>query len=251
MKKLLIIISLTFVYLTPKVEQIRLGSTYGGWAIPKNLLNKNSICYCAGVGEDITFDIELINHFGCTVFSFDPTPRAIEHINNLKTSIEKQEPYFSVPDHIPYNTSLVNLKNLHFYPFGIFNKDTILKFYVPRDPNHVSHSIVNLQKTDNYFKAECFSIPTLMKKFGHKKIDLLKLDIEGAEIDVINDILEKKVDIKCICIEFDELVGANLKSNQHNLLIKNKVNNTIKKIIHAGYSLIFRKAYESLTFLRK
>ena len=39
-----------------------LGTNYGGWYIPENiLLNNNSIIYSAGVGEDISFDLLLSN----------------------------------------------------------------------------------------------------------------------------------------------------------------------------------------------
>src|SRR5690606_25746429 len=54
----------------------KLGTRYGGWYVPSDLLNAQSICYCIGAGEDISFDIELINRFDCHVYTFDPTPRA-------------------------------------------------------------------------------------------------------------------------------------------------------------------------------
>ena len=39
---------------------LKLGTNYGGWSIPKNIkLNKDSIVYSGGVGEDISFDIKL------------------------------------------------------------------------------------------------------------------------------------------------------------------------------------------------
>lgn len=49
----------------------KLGSKYGGWIVPVDILDKNSICYCVGVGEDITFDLELIKRFDCQVYAFD------------------------------------------------------------------------------------------------------------------------------------------------------------------------------------
>src|SRR5215217_3108537 len=45
----------------------RLGSRYGGWTIPTSLLSSDSICYSAGVGEDVTFDLALIERLGCDV----------------------------------------------------------------------------------------------------------------------------------------------------------------------------------------
>jgi hypothetical protein len=38
----------------------KLGTNYGGWFIPKDCnLNENSIIYSVGVGEDISFDINI------------------------------------------------------------------------------------------------------------------------------------------------------------------------------------------------
>ena len=37
----------------------------------------------AGVGEDITFDVELIEKFSCRVFLVDPTPGAKLHYQNI------------------------------------------------------------------------------------------------------------------------------------------------------------------------
>ena len=61
-----------------KVE--RIGSDYGGCLVPRDFLTANSVCYCVGVGEDITFDLGLIDRFGCEVYAFDPTPRSIAFV---------------------------------------------------------------------------------------------------------------------------------------------------------------------------
>lgn len=242
--------SFNISYGISNIELISLGSNYGNWTIPKKFLNETSICYCAGAGEDITFDIDLIKNFNCKVFTFDPTPRAIQHINTLRKNTAKGNPFFSIPNKIAYNANELILNNLFFYPFGLWNKDTIIKFYSPKNPAHVSHSITNLQKTDKYFQAQCYSLKTLMKNLNHTKINLLKLDIEGSEISVINYIINEKIDIDCICIEFDELVGVNLKNSQKNSQIKEKVDKTILALIKFGYTIIYRRNYDSVTFLK-
>lgn len=45
-------------------------------------------------------------------------------------------------------------------------------------------------------------IGTLMQERGHDHIDLLKMDIEGAEYAVIDDIVDSKLNIKQLMIEF-------------------------------------------------
>ena len=48
----------------------RLGTDYGGWTVPVDLLNENSICYCVGVG---IFRLSQYSALGLgTVRSYQP-----------------------------------------------------------------------------------------------------------------------------------------------------------------------------------
>jgi FkbM family methyltransferase len=160
----------------------RWGSDYGGWIVPPSLLSASSVCYCVGVGEDITFDLALIRRFGCHVHAFDPTPRAALHVAAEAGKID----------------------SYHFHPVGLWSADAELKFYVPRNRQHVSHSIVNLQGTDEYFVARCRRLSSLMAELGHSRLDLLKLDIEGAEYEVLRSMLADRIYPTVLCVEFDQ-----------------------------------------------
>ncbi len=159
----------------------KIGSDYGGWFVPVDLVKSNWICYLGGVGEDITFDLGLVERFNCQAFAFDPTPRAIAHVGKIGP-----------------------VKNFHFLELGLWSCAKELYFYVPKDPTHVSHSVTNLQGTDDYFVAKCDSIDHIMSGLGHKNLDLLKLDIEGAEHEVISSLLQKNIFPQVVCIEFDQ-----------------------------------------------
>jgi FkbM family methyltransferase len=166
---------------------VNIGSDYGGWITPIHLLSSASICYCAGVGEDITFDLGLIEKFGCHVFAFDPTPRAKIHVKKTAANVERY----------------------HFFDYGVWDNDEmVIFFFAPRDPLHVSHSALNLQKTEQFFDAPCKRLSTIMRENGHDHIDLLKLDIEGAEYAVLRSILEDQLQVGVICVEYDELHNA-------------------------------------------
>ena len=74
----------------------------------------------------------------------------------------------------------------------------------PAKSSHVSHSIVNLQKTKQFFEAECLRLASLMRRMGHERIDLLKLDIEGADTPCSGTLLEDGIHPRILCVEFDE-----------------------------------------------
>ena len=157
-----------------QIPTIRVGKEYGGWVIPKDFVTPDSVVYSAGVGEDVSFDLELIALTGCHVWAFDPTPRAIDFARKI------------------------DYERFHFLPVGISSRDEMRRFYAPADPTHVSHSIVSTAGERDCFDAECKTIATLKRELGHDKVDLLKLDIEGAEYEVLPSIDQAP---SCICVE--------------------------------------------------
>jgi FkbM family methyltransferase len=185
---------------------LRLGTTYGGWIIPADAgLTAGSICYCAGAGEDISFDCALVERFHCQVRVIDPTPRAIQHFTNLERAVMSGQRF-------PVNNSTENyysitaeeFRRIRFVPVGLADRDAELKFYLPKNPAYVSCSTVNLQKTESYFTAQCFRVSSLKQQLGDTSIDLLKMDIEGVEYLVIRDMVATKLLPRVLLLEFDE-----------------------------------------------
>ncbi|SFC72962.1 methyltransferase, FkbM family [Polaromonas sp. OV174] len=168
----------------------RLGSVYGGWFAPTHELNSKSIVYSAGIGGDITFDKALINCCSCAIHGYDPTPTAIQYISD-QIANDELSPLF------------------HFNAVGLWDSETELKFFAPKTRGWVgSYSALNLQGTE---EEESILVPvkrlsTLMKENGHIHIDLLKVDIEGAEYRIIKEIIEKNIPISWLCVEFDQPV---------------------------------------------
>jgi len=164
-------------------RKVRFGTDYGGWTIPNDRLTAQSICYCVGCGEDISFDLELIRQYSCTVYAFDPTPRSVEFVR----------------------TAAAGVAAYRFADVGIWDRDGTVKFFAPRDSRHVSHSITNLQGTDAYIEVPTRRLREVLRENGHPRLTLLKLDIEGAENTVIRTILEDAIPIDLLLVEFDEL----------------------------------------------
>jgi len=163
-------------------DLVRLGSRYGGWWVPTSVLTPGAVAYCAGAGEDVTFDLALLG-YGVRVTTFDPTPRSVAYVRSLRIEDER----------------------FRFVPVGWWNDDTEIDVYAPRDPEHVSHSALDLQATGRSITVPVRRVVTLARELGDAKLDIIKMDIEGAEIVVIPDILSSGLLPRVLCVEFDKV----------------------------------------------
>ncbi len=196
------------------VPLVRLGSGYGGWWVPDDL-GPDSICYLAGVGTDITFDVAMIERFHCRIWALDPTPRSGEWVAR-----QQLPPEFT------------------FLPKGLAASPSTLRFYAPENPNHVSHSVTNLQRTDDYFDAECTSVRSLMEQLGHGRVDVLKMDIEGAQHAVIDSLIRDRIYPGVLCIEFDQ--PERLSVTSHSVQALQAVGYAVAKVERFNMTLLHR-----------
>jgi FkbM family methyltransferase len=163
---------------------VRLGSDYGAREIPGGLLGEGSVCYSGGVGDDVSFDLALIERHGCVVHAFDPTPRSSRH----GSEVAAREPRF------------------RFHPYALAGSDGELVLHAPagaEDPEAVQNwSIERAEGSSLTVTAPSRSLRSLMAELGHDRIDLLKLDIEGAEYEVLRTALDEQIPIRILCVEF-------------------------------------------------
>lgn len=166
---------------TFKLYKEWIGNDYGGFYLNTNLISKSSVVYSIGIGTDVSFDKELINRFNCKVYAYDPTPKSIKWVNkNFKN------------------------KNFIFFPIGLSEIKGIKDFYLPKNNSHVSGSFIKIDSVDRneIVKLKFETLLNQLSKNNHNKIDVLKMDIEGAEYEVINHIYNNKINIKQVCVEF-------------------------------------------------
>ena len=162
------------------MESIHIGSDYGGWAIPIGFISSNSVVYSAGIGTDISFDLGLISNFGTEVHAFDPTPKSIEWLETQ-----------NLPD------------GFHYYPWGLADYNGEAQFHTPKNPTHISHSMTESQVTiKETINVQVRTIKSIMTEFGHNRMDLLKMDIEGAEYSVLTDLLTSSLRPTLLLVEF-------------------------------------------------
>ena len=201
-----------------------LGSSECGFLVDLDLLSSDSVVYSFGVGENISFDEELIRQKSCLVYAFDPTPKS-------KLFLERRT---------------LSEKFL-FFNYGLYNYDGYLKFYLPENPEYVSGAAFNRWGYDERFHKP-IDIPvkrlsTIMTELGHDKIDLLKMDIEGSEYCVIKDFLDAQIPIKQILVEFHHrFAGVGIKETKM----------IVDRLRNAGYVIAgISESKEEYTFIRK
>jgi len=220
---------------------ITLGSDYGGWTFVDRDSLRNATIVSCGLGEDASFDVEFAAYYNARVIMLDPTPRAIAHFDQIHKRVGQPAgtPYSEGGAQPPdaYDLSKLNAQSLTLVPKALWNEAKPLRFYAPKNPSYVSHSIVNYQhdhKTDTaYIEVQAITFDQLLARFGLASVSLLKIDIEGAETEVLQDLMTKSIYPEQILVEYDELTTPSRRS-------KNRIESAHKALLAYGYRLIHR-----------
>lgn len=153
------------LWLRPEVKFEVLQSD--GWSYIPSLLNERSIVYSLGVGDLIDFDLDLISQHGLCVHAFDPTPFATEWVRGQ-----------SLPD------------KFVFHPWAAAGKDGSLRLYRRVSTRGKASQVMWTAGSaagddEDFIDAPAYTIGTMMDKLGHSRIDILKMDVEGAEYAIL------------------------------------------------------------------
>ncbi len=199
------------------------GNSYGGFFIIPELLSEKSILYSIGIGKDISFDLKCLKKHALNIFAFDPTPKSINFIKEQKLPL-----------------------NFKFYEYGITaNLSGVERFFMPENPNAVSGSLISHSETNatNFIEVNMLTFDDMAKLNKHNHIDVLKMDIEGAEYDVLDSILQSEVTIDQILVEFHDRLFD---------LKEYKSKNIVLKMIDFGYEIYgVSKSFEEISFVHK
>ena len=160
-----------------KIPRIRVGQDQADWVIADRLVSRDSIVYSVGIGEDISFDLELIERYGCRVYGWDPTPLAVNFMARQATP----PPGFTL------------------LPYGLGTEDCVKEFAGGTEGDH---SFSSHSRNPSKISLQVLDLGSMMKLLNHDRVDLLKIDIEGDEYDVIRKIVQNKVIIPQLLIEF-------------------------------------------------
>jgi FkbM family methyltransferase len=165
------------------VESVFFGTSYGGYEILPGILNADAVVYSAGLGEDVSFDLEIIRRFACVVHGFDPTPRSLAWLETQ-----------GLPERFVV------------HPYGLAEFDGVAGFAPPKNPAHVSHSVLPGSSAERV-ELPVKRLTTVLRELGHERLDVLKLDIEGAEYAVLDDLLATGPLPRQLMVEFHHGMG--------------------------------------------
>lgn len=194
-------------------------STACAWKFCPDNLNSKSIVYSGGVGKDITFEHALVKKYGCSVLLFDPSPTGLETMS------------------LPEN----KIPQFKFFPVALAGQCGTLKF---APPGCIDEGSWSMQRKDSAtVEVPAWDLSMALQKNNHTHIDLLKIDIEGSEYEVIDDIIRRGLAVKQLLVEFHH-------GNIHLPGIERK--HTIRAILNlrrAGYWLLDQSG-SNYVFLR-
>jgi FkbM family methyltransferase len=163
-----------------RIKKVRLGSRYGGWFIAPTALPTLRVptVLSFGIGDDISFDLEMIRVFNARVFAFDPTPKSLE--------------WLSEQSNLP--------GSFKAFPFGVAGFDGIQKFSLPTVADWDDYSI--RRQSPQTIECTVKRVETLLQELQLEQIDLIKMDIEGSEYEVLPDLLRSSIVPRQLLVEF-------------------------------------------------
>jgi FkbM family methyltransferase len=186
------------------------------WTIRTAHLTPESIVYAAGVGGSITFEKAIVERFGLAVWLLDPTPPGI----STMALACNQHP------------------RIHFLPLGLAGQTGSFRMSRAVAGHSSFHIFEAGRPAAEVVTCPCVSLSDLMRRNGHGHIDLLKMDIEGFEYGVLDDLCRNRLPVDQVCVEFHPF-GAPPDSKRK----------ALRELKRAGFRL-FHRHYRDYSFTR-
>lgn len=182
---------------------------FGVWRVCPGLLREGGIVYSLGVGEDIDFDLAMLEK-RMEVHAFDPTPNSVDWL-------EQQD--------LP--------AGFHFHPWAVAEQDGSFLLYPRRLRDGSRSGSMYTLVPESADRAGAVEVPaktigTIVRALGHDRVDVLKMDIEGAEYGVLTGLLASDLRPGQLLIEFH---------HRHAGLDKRQTVQAIEALRSAGYGL--------------
>ena len=195
-------------------------TSFGGYKYPQPPLvgiEPGAVLYSAGIGTDATHDLAFGLNFDMNIVMIDPSPHSISYVGQVMHVINNG----TLPEEkiIGKEALMIELasrvkngetrnSNFSFLPVGLYTENGEATFYRPKNASDVaSYSMYSTFRGSHHeyvdFQASVLSLSQIMKIQGHSKIDILKIDVEGVEYDIIDNMINEEIFPKYVVVDFD------------------------------------------------
>jgi FkbM family methyltransferase len=114
------------------------------------------------------------------------------------------EPDTKVFEALEYNTKVFELTNVELVKKACWNEETTLTFF--------SEGADGGRVAQDFDKQNNIQVPTVrLRDYLYEQVDFLKMDIEGAEVEVLDDVKDLLVNVEKIFVEFHSFEGKRQK----------------------------------------
>ena len=159
-----------------------LGSEYGSWPLPTKFLGQKLNCVTFGVGEDLSFEIEVSKSTKLHLTAFDPTSRAAAYYKSVRGFL---------PDASFYQKAVVgNHREAYFSP--------------PEIESHVS--VTAARAHSPRLSLDAVTVGDIKDSLFLRKADIIKMDIEGFENTVVPELIKVGILPEFYLIEFHHYI---------------------------------------------
>ena len=208
---------------TTNFKLVRLGTSYGGWWVPKHVIEDSKIRRVAlsvGIGHDVSFDKEILKSGFCVI--------ALDPLTECVTFARKE---------------LAGFSDLYLENLGLATYSGQERFYAPKSALHDSWSSTNSQLTgfEKSILFEVISLADLLAKYQSNILGswtMLKMDIEGAESEVIPSLCDLEYSFDYVAIEMDFLSLIPFLNVKTRFKRVKEARELLRKMDSRGYKLI-------------
>jgi len=215
MKFRLLLHKLIYSCITRKVQMTRVGQE-AGWHILPSLVGPDSVVVCGGAGNDISFELELLSMASCKLVLLDPSPTGRRTVNAVKPP-----------------------SGLIFEESALTDRTGVVSLAKPLVAEEGSWRI---SEDGEGTKMSSTTLQEVMMRHAARKIDLLKIDIEGFEYCVLRDMIARSIQVTQICVEIHE--GPDFGATRADRW------RLISQLFRAGYRLVHHECFDH-TFVHR